>query len=78
MIDALPDAIGLLKTFGPLIVLAGYFVYKDWTSYGKMTARLCALEDEMRSVVLPLVRECSEVIKHNTTALERLERRLDQ
>ena len=74
----LGDAIGLIHQYGPFFVAVIFFLWRDYQREGRLSKRIDVLEDEQRSVVLPLVRECSAVVAQNTAVLERLERYLDR
>jgi hypothetical protein len=74
--DQFVDAIALVRQFGPFFLAVVFFLWRDWHREGALTNRITKLEDEMRDVILPLVRECSAVISANTVVLQRLERNL--
>jgi hypothetical protein len=78
LISDLSDLVWLVKSFGPLIVACVFFVWRDYRREERLNLRIDQLEDEQRKVILPLVRECSEVIAKNTAVMERLERSLDR
>lgn len=67
-------AIELCKQYGPLFVAVVFFLWRDWKREDRLTKRINILEDEQRNVILPLVKECAEVITKNTGAVERLEK----
>lgn len=75
------DAIDILSTYGPFcgfLVLANvFFIWRDWKREDKLTKRISSLEDETRKVLLPMVKDCTEVIARNTAVMERLEKHLN-
>jgi len=78
------DALAILKAYGPSILVIAFVFWRDWRREDRLTARIEGLEKEHREIVLPLVKECSGVvtqcagvIDHNSTVIERLERRMD-
>lgn len=68
------NALELTKQFGPLLVAVIFFIWRDWKREDRLMRRIEKLEDEHRKVVLPLVKECTEVIQQNTAALRALSR----
>ena len=70
------DAIALIKQFGPLLVAVVFFIWRDWKREDRLMKRIDKLEDEQRNVILPLVRQCTEVIAENTTVMEAVNRKL--
>jgi hypothetical protein len=66
------------KLYGPLSIAVAFFLWRDHWRETKHTVRINHLEDEFRQVVLPLVRETTNVITQNTAAFLRLERILDR
>lgn len=79
--DGFTDAIGVLQQYGPfagcLLLAVVFFIWRDWKREDKLTRRIATLEDETRSILLPLVRDCAAVITRNTQVMERLEKHLD-
>jgi hypothetical protein len=71
VVDMLTDLGWLLKTFGPLLVAVVFFIWRDYRREDKLTLRIKQLEDEQRNVILPLVRETTEVIVRNTEVMQR-------
>ena len=69
-IDALVDLGWLIKTFGPWLVAVVFFLWRDFKREDKLSKRINELEDEQRKVILPLVKDCSEVITRNTVVME--------
>jgi hypothetical protein len=69
-VDSLMDLAWLLKTFGPLLVAVCFFIWRDARREDKLLTRVKELEDEQRNVVLPLVKDCAEVITRNTEVME--------
>lgn len=67
----------LLKQYGPFVALVGFYVWRDWKREGRRDDRIDALENEMREVILPLVKDTTKVIAQNTAVMERLERHLE-
>ena len=70
------DAIALIKQFGPMLVAVVFFIWRDWKREDRLMKRIDKLEDEQRNVILPLVRQCTEVISENTTVMEAVNRKL--
>jgi membrane protein implicated in regulation of membrane protease activity len=60
----------LLETFGPLLVAVIFFIWRDYRREDKLTRRIEQLENEQRAVILPLVRETTEVIVRNTEVMQ--------
>lgn len=65
----LSDAIQLIKQFGPLLVAVVFFIWRDWKREDRLMKRIERLEGEQRDVILPLVKECAEVIAKNTAVI---------
>jgi hypothetical protein len=76
------DALDILKQYGPfcgcLVLAVAFFIWRDWKREDKLTKRISTLEDEYRSVLLPIIKDCSTVIAKNTHVMERLENKLNQ
>jgi hypothetical protein len=72
------DFLVLLKQYGPLIFVVGYFLWQNWLRELRMSKRITKLEDEQRNVLLPMVERCTDVISQNTSMMERLEKALDE
>lgn len=75
------DAIEILKQYGPfcgcLVLAVAFFIWRDWKREDKLVKRIATLEDETRNVLLPLVKDCTNVIARNTSVMERLEKHLN-
>ena len=75
------ETIDILKQYGPfcgcLVLACVFFIWRDWKREERLTKRISTLEDETRSVLLPLIKECTAVISRNTTVMERLEKHLN-
>jgi hypothetical protein len=69
-VDALGDLGWLLKNFGPLLVAVSFFIWRDYRREDKLTTQVKQLEAEQRDVILPLVRETTEVIVRNTEVMQ--------
>ena len=76
--STMADLILLLKQYGPLIVVVAFFLWQGWVREGRMSKRITNLEDEQRSVLMPLVERCADVIAQNTLMMERLEKSMDE
>ena len=76
--DLFTDVVALLKQYGPLIVVTAFFLWQGWVRENRLCNRVDKLEDEQRTVLLPLVERCSDVIAQNTMMMERLEKALDE
>ncbi len=76
------DMIEVLKQYGPfcgiLVLLVVFFIWRDWKREDKLTKRIAVLEDETRNILLPLIKECTAVIAHNTAVMDRLENHLNK
>ena len=75
--DTFNDALYLLKVYGPAIVVIAWTYYRDWRREDRLSQRITDLETQTHSVLLPLVEKTTATIAHNTTVIERLERRLE-
>jgi hypothetical protein len=67
------EFIELIKSFGPLVGLVLFFIWRDWKREDRLTTRIEKLEDEQRDIILPLVSKSTEVIARNTEVMERLD-----
>ena len=70
VVTTLHDLSWLLKTFGPLLVAVIFFIWRDYRREDRLAARVKQLEDEQRDVILPLVKETTEVITRNTEVMQ--------
>jgi len=70
------EVIYILKQYGPLGLVAAFFLWQGWVRELRMSARITKLEDEQRNLLLPLVQKCTRVIAKNTVIMRRLERAL--
>lgn len=68
----------LMQQYGPLAGAVVFFIWRDWKREDRLSARVEKLEDEQRSIILPLVERSTAVISQNTEVMERLERALEQ
>ena len=66
----------LLKQYGPLVLVVGFFLWQNWLRELRMSRRINKLEDEQRQVLIPMVERCTDVITQNTSMMERLEKAL--
>jgi hypothetical protein len=66
----------LLRQYGPLVLVVGFFLWQNWLRELRMSRRIDKLEGEQRAVLLPMVERCTDVIAQNTTMMERLEKAL--
>lgn len=67
------EMLELVKQFGPLAGLCLFFIWRDWKREDRLTARVEKLEEEQRSIILPLVEKSTNVIARNTEVMDRLE-----
>lgn len=67
-----------LRTFGPTVAVVVFFLWRDARREDRLTDRINILEDEMRNVILPLVKDCSEVIAKNTAVMQQIEKHLEE
>ena len=70
----LSDFLLMLKQYGPLVLVVLFFLWQNWLRELRMDKRINKLEDEQRTVLLPLVERCTDVITQNTMMMERLEK----
>jgi hypothetical protein len=73
----LSDLLLLLKQYGPLVLVVGFFLWQNWLRELRMSKRISKLEDEQRQVLLPMVERCTDVIAQNTAMMERVEKVLE-
>jgi hypothetical protein len=66
----------MLRQYGPLVLVVGFFLWQNWLRELRMDKRINKLEDEQRNVLLPMVERCTDVISQNTAMMERLEKAL--
>lgn len=82
------DALEILQQYGPfcgcLVLAIAFFMYRDMRREAQLFARIATLETDYREVLLPMVKNCTEVIvkntlvmERNTVVMERVERKLD-
>ena len=76
--DTFADAVALLKQYGPLVLVVAFLLWQGWVREGRMGKRIVKLEDEQRSVLMPILERCADVIAQNTLMMERLEKALDE
>jgi ribosome maturation protein Sdo1 len=72
-VTAVDLMLDLLKQFGPLAGVVLWFIWRDGQREDRLTTRVEKLEDEQRSIILPLVEKSTDVIARNTEVMERLE-----
>jgi len=70
VIDALADFGWLIKTYGPLLFAVIFFIWRDYRREDSLTSRINQLEDEQRDIILPLVKQTTEVIVRNTEVMQ--------
>jgi hypothetical protein len=71
------DVWTLLRQYGPLVLVVGFFLWQNWLRELRMSRRIDKLEEEQRKVLLPMVERCTDVIAQNTGVMERLEKVLN-
>lgn len=75
------DALEILQQYGPfcgcLLIANVFFIFRDWKREGQLTGRITGLETEYREVLIPMVKNCTEVITKATTVMERVDRKLE-
>jgi hypothetical protein len=76
--DTFADTVALLKQYGPLVLVVAFLLWQGWVREGRMGKRIVKLEDEQRSVLMPILERCADVIAQNTLMMERLEKALDE
>ena len=72
------DAIALVKQFGPMLVAVVFFIWRDWKREDRLMKRIDKLEDEQRTIILPLVKQCTEVITKNTEVMDAVKHKLSR
>ncbi len=60
----------VIRNLGPLVGAIVFFIWRDYRREDKLLSRVKELEDELREVILPLVRDCSAVVAKNTLVME--------
>lgn len=60
----------LIKEYGPLVAAVAWFMWRDWKREGHQATRINSLENEFRSVVIPLVEKVTEALTRNTEVME--------
>lgn len=70
VIDALADFGWLLKNYGPLLFAVIFFIWRDYRREDRLTLRITQLEDEQRDIILPLIKQTTEVIVRNTDVMQ--------
>ncbi|CAL1125571.1 unnamed protein product [Cladocopium goreaui] len=68
------DALAIVKLYGPFLLAAVFFVWRDYKREDRLSKRINTLEDEQRNIIIPLVKQCSSVIAENTVVMQRLEK----
>lgn len=71
------EFIQVIQEFGPLAGVVLWFIWRDWKREDRLTSRIEKLEDEQRSILLPLIEKATTVIAQNTEVMERLEGALE-
>lgn len=61
----------LLKQYGPFVAAIIFCIWRDWKREHRLNDRIDELQAEQRDVILPLVKECAEVITLNTETMGR-------
>lgn len=67
------EFVQVLQEFGPLAGAVLFFIWRDWKREDRLSTRIEKIEDETRSIILPLVEKATTVIAQNTEVMERLE-----
>ena len=70
------DALFILKTYGPLVLVAAFMLWQAWAREKRMSERITKLEQEHKDILLPLAAHNAEVVGQNTLMLSRLEEAL--
>lgn len=60
----------LVQNYGPFIAAVVFFIWRDYRREDRLTTQIKELENEQRGVILPLVKNCTEVITKNTQVME--------
>ena len=71
------DFLTLLQTwgpvFGPALGILIYVLWRDTKREDRLAKRIDKLEEEQRTVILPIVKEYAALVERNTAVLMRLE-----
>lgn len=76
--DISPGWLWILKNYGPLLLAVIFFFWRDYRREDRLATRITQLEDEQRNVILPLVRETTEVIVRNTEVMAQTTKVMDR
>jgi len=68
--NGLSDMGWLLQNYGPFVAAVVFFIWRDYRREDRLTTRIGELEEEQRKVILPLVKNCTEVITKSTQVME--------
>ena len=68
--NGLSDMGWLFQNYGPFVAAVVFFIWRDYCREDRLTTRIKELEDEQRKVILPLVKNCTEVITKSTQVME--------
>lgn len=68
--SGLTDVGWIIQNYGLLAIAIVFFIWRDYCREDKLSTRIKELEDEQRKVILPLVKNCTEVITKNTQVME--------
>ncbi len=60
----------LIQNYGLIVTAVVFFIWRDFRREDKLSTRIKELEVEQREVILPLVKNCTEVITKNTQVME--------
>ena len=67
--DSFADLLMLLKQYGPLVLVAAFFLWQGWVRENRMSKRIEHLEDQQRNVLMPLCeRLCGGPHKRSSVA----------
>jgi hypothetical protein len=56
-------------TVGPVLLVLGFFLWKDWRREDRLQGRVDKLEQEQKEVMLPMIEKCVGVISRNTAVM---------
>ena len=68
--NGLSDMGWLFQNYGPFVAAVVFFIWRDYCREDRLTTRIKELENEQREVILPLVKNCTEVITKSTQVME--------
>ena len=68
--NGLSDMGWLFQNYGPFVAAVVFFIWRDYRREDRLTTQIKELEEEQREIILPLVKNCTEVITRSTQVME--------